>query len=964
MKQSRWNIALVMAALAGMAAPLCAQEGGEGGDKKPKPDFPPFKEVSEGYEPVVSTADGDSLYKLWKREKDGQLLAELPRGYQSQKHFFAMTMPTGELFAGLQTGAQYVYWKRFDKRMALIAPNTEVRSTGDKESKDSLANHFTDRVLVDVPIVCMGPNGQPVIDMDELLVGKATTFYGGMAAGANARLAVFAKAPKAFPENVEVEYSMPVGSGQIKSFHYSISVIKEDPSYKPRKGDPRVGYFQTSWRDLGKFKDDEVWTRYIERWNLQKKNPSMKLSPPEKPIVYYVEHTVPARYRRWVKEGTLWWNKAFEKVGIVDAIEVYYQDSETGAHMDKDPEDVRYNFIRWLSNDIGTAIGPSRAHPITGQILDADIVLTDGWIRHFWYQANELMPQTAMEGFSPETIAWLDRNPRWDPRIRLAAPEERDAALALRARRGVLAYGGAPAAVSDGAMMGNDALRDLATYFGPETNLCMASQGMARNMALMGVAMEAFEMLGPDDKKDEGKKDDKKEEKKEKEELIDGIPEWFVGPALAHLTVHEVGHTLGLRHNFKSSSIYTLAEINSPEMKGKCTVGSVMDYTPVNINMEDGKVQGDWNPLGIGPYDLWAIEFGYTSEDPKDVLKRSAEPLLTYGTDEDTAGPDPLARRYDFSANPMDYAKSRMRLAKALRDRILDKFVKDGQSWARSRRGYQITLSTQMDAVSIMANWVGGALVSRSNKGDPGAGDPITPVPVAQQRSALKFVVDNAFSDASFGLTPELLRKMTTDKWSDGGTVQGESTWPVHDRIMGIQASALTMLMNPTTLRRVYDNEFLVPAGEDALTLPELMDTVSAAIWGEIEKSPDKKYTSREPMISSLRRNLQREHMERLIDLCITDGYGAASKPISNLATSKLRDIKTRLEELTSKNGSRLDPYTHSHLDECKLRIEKALEAQYIRNADGGFGGLGGFFFGQPTGTPAAAQSEEASGNR
>jgi hypothetical protein len=160
----------------------------------------------------------------------------------------------------------------------------------------------------------------------------------------------------------------------------------------------------------------------------------------------------------------------------------------------------------------------------------------------------------------------------------------------------------------------------------------------------------------------------------------------------------------------------------------------------------------------------------------------------------------------------------------------------------------------------------------------------------------------------------------------------------------------------------VYDNEFLVTATEDALTLPELMDTISGAIWTEVEKSPDKKYTSREPMISSLRRNLQREHMDRMIDLCLTDGYGAASKPISNLATSKLREIKGRLDELTSKNGSRLDPYTHAHLDECKLRIEKALEAQYIRNADGGgFGGFGGGFFGQPAPQQAAPVAAPAS---
>ena len=960
MSLSKWKVTCVMA-LAGLAAPVLAQDGPPAKDK---PEFPPFKEVSEGYEKVVSTADGESLYTLWKRDKDGQLLAELPRGYQGQKHFFAMTMPTGELFAGLQTGAQYVYWKRFDKRMALIAPNTDVRSTGDVESKDSLANHFTDRVVIDVPIVCMGPNGQPVIDMDDLLVGHANTFYGNLAGGVNTRLATFAKAPKAFPENVEIEYSVPVGNGQIKSFHYSISVIKEDPSYRPRKGDERIGYFMTSWRDLGKFKDEDVWTRYIERWNLQKKDPTRKLSPPEKPIVYYVEHTVPARYRRWVKEGTLWWNKAFEKVGIVDAIEVYYQDKETGAHMDKDPEDVRYNFIRWLSNDIGTAIGPSRAHPITGQILDADIVLTDGWIRHFWYQANEFIPQTAMEGFSAETMAFLDRNPRWDPRVRLAAPEDRDrvvAQLAQRAREGVMAYGGSPLPVSDSAIMGNDELRKLAVYVGPQTNLCMASQGMARNMALMGLAMDVMDMLpqGDDPKKEGDKKDGDKKDDKPKDDLLDGIPDWFVGPALAHLTVHEVGHTLGLRHNFKASSIYSLKQINSPEMKGKCTVGSVMDYTPVNINMEDGPTQGDWNPIGVGPYDMWAIEYGYTAEDPKDILKRSAEPELVYSTDEDTGGPDPLARRYDFTSNPLDYAMSRAKLAKTLRDHILDKFVKDGQSWARSRRGYQITLNTQLDAVNIMATWVGGAFVSRSHKGDPNAKDPVTPVPVAQQRAAIKFVIEHAFADDAFGLTSDLLRKMTVDKWSDGGTMRGESTWPVHDQIMGIQASALTMLMNPSTLRRVYDNEFMVPSGEDAVTLPELMDALHGAIWSEIEKSPDKKYSPREPMISSLRRNLQREHLDRLIDLSIFDSYGAASKPISNLATAKLRDLQGKLGELAK--SSKLDQYTSAHVAECKLRIDKALEAQYIRNAGGGgFGGFGGGFFGaeaQPQARPEGNES-------
>jgi hypothetical protein len=67
----------------------------------------------------------------------------------------------------------------------------------------------------------------------------------------------------------------------------------------------------------------------------------------------------------------------------------------------------------------------------------------------------------------------------------------------------------------------------------------------------------------------DGDKEGRRQEGRQGDKTLDGIPEWFVGPALAHLTVHEVGHTLGLRHNFKASSIYSLSEINSEGMKGK-----------------------------------------------------------------------------------------------------------------------------------------------------------------------------------------------------------------------------------------------------------------------------------------------------------------------------------------------------------------------------------------------------------
>jgi len=269
-----------------------------------------------------------------------------------------------------------------------------------------------------------------------------------------------------------------------------------------------------------------------------------------------------------------------------------------------------------------------------------------------------------------------------------------------------------------------------------------------------------------------------------------------------------------------------------------------MDYLPVNMNFKDGEIQGDYTMMGVGPYDVWAIEYGYTQSESKlkSILARVAEPELQYATDEDTFGPDPFARRYDFSNDPLDYANNQMRIARHNRQHIIDKLVKDGDSWSKTRRAYEMTLALQMRSVYMMGNWLGGAFIYRDKKGDKNGRLPIEVVPAEKQRDALNFVIENTFKDEAFGLTQDLLRRMTVDKWWDDiSSVLTDPTWPIHDRIMGIQASTLANLMYPTTLRRIYDNEFLVSADEDAITLPELLDTVADAIWSELDTKPGKK---------------------------------------------------------------------------------------------------------------------------
>ena len=252
-----------------------------------------------------------------------------------------------------------------------------------------------------------------------------------------------------------------------------------------------------------------------------------------------------------------------------------------------------------------------------------------------------------------------------------------------------------------------------------------------------------------------------------------------------------------------------------------------------------------------------------------------------------------------------------------------------------------MSLSLQTRALSMMSNWIGGTYINRDKKGDPNDRKPIEVVPADDQRAALDFVVENVFFDETYGLTPELLAYMTNDPMKG----YSSPSWPIHDRVIGIQASMLSNLMDPTTLTLIYDNEFRVPSDQDAFTLNELFTKVNEAIWKEVDEAPEGKFTERKPAISSLRRNLQTEHIERLFDLAAeSESSTAAMKPISNLASMTLRDLMTKLEE-ASKNGA-YDAYSKAHLQDSFHRVKKWVDSTYvINNDDSSGGGFGGFFW-------------------
>jgi hypothetical protein len=893
--------------------------------------FPAFEKVAEGYERVSSSPGEGGMYALWTREKDAQMLAELPRNYEGRRFYLVATVAGGDNQVGVysiwhdsvRVPTKTVYWSRRGDQLALIEPNLSVRTSGDAESKAGVERVNTDRVVLSVPIAAMGPGGGPVIDLDRALLGGSSEFLGGFLRGANVGLARITKA-KVFPNNLELGFELPREGGRLAEVRFSLGMPEKAPGFKPRVADRRVGIYFESYEDRAINDGSSQIVRYANRWHIEKADPRLKMSPPKQPIVFHIEHTTPLRYRRWVRDGVLAWNKAFERVGIIGAIEVRQQDASTGASMDIDPEDIRYSFVRWTNAGMGFAIGPVHAHPDTGQIYEADIVMDEGFIGSYanQYLQTELAA-TAMSVISPDLAGWLADYPQWDPRVRLADTGDQDRvaaltrALAERPTDAVRLLADAPPTLSPmvwAAHRPNDGPGG-----GPGRSMCLMQPGLSSSVAAARLAMEmGIGGLAPEARGEDGAS------------LLDGLPEWFVGPMLKDVVMHEVGHTLGLTHNWKGSALHSIEEMNT-EGFDQTIQSTVMDYALSNIVVEGGPRglrQGDYQPRDIGPYDMWAIEWNYTFGDPKEVAARAAEPANAFMAEDGQFSPDPQAKTWDLGRDSIDFAEERIRFVNKARAEMLDKAVKDGQSWQKARQTFQQLLGMQSGAVSMAMHWVGGAHIQRSMKGDPDAPAPVRPVDAAQQRRALAFVVDHAFDSDAYGLDPKTLSYLQSDNWYNEGYGTAHA-WPVAQSVLGIQASAMTGLVNPQRLSWVMDNELRTPAGEDALTVPEIFKAVREKVWDLPD--PAGTYTNRTPLVGQLERNLQMEHLTRMISLATGMRWpGASGRTIQALARQELADLQAKV--LIYSKASGIDDYSSAHLRDANERITRALEAAYLRN--------------------------------
>ena len=352
-----------------------------------------------------------------------------------------------------------------------------------------------------------------------------------------------------------------------------------------------------------------------------------------------------------------------------------------------------------------------------------------------------------------------------------------------------------------------------------------------------------------------------------------------------------------------------------------------------------------------GPYDYWAVEYGYTSKggasDLNKIAERVAENGLAYGTDEDMWSSDPLINRWDLGNDPLEYAKQRIALSKQVQEKLLDRAVKKGESYAKLRTAFRTVLSERLRSGILATRFVGGHYMHRDHRGDPNERAPIVPVEVAKQREALALIRDHIFADKAWDFSPDFLNKLAASRWSHWGAYPDRQVeFRIHDRILTAQTWVLTYLLAPNTLELIYDAEMRVPKEQDVMTLPELFETITDSICGEVFAGPSDvtNYTARNPLISSVRRNLQREYFNHLIEISMDAGGGwfgpMYPRAAKTLAWYELKRIHEELDALLSDSTDGLDRYTLSHLEESRERIKRALEASFSLNGSSGGGGF------------------------
>lgn len=798
--------------------------------------------TQQSYAAFTSSAQAKhGLFTVW--QKDGKVYLELTPG-QLDRDYLETIVPGNGLGEGpvwwgdtdyLPT--ELVRFERRGDRIVVLWPNWYATAPGSPSNQLANLANFPDSVAGIGEIVAEDSvSGNVIFDMSSLLSDELdlqNIINENVPPNESYRLdpsLSYVDSVKAFPENDVITVAQ-TWSTQAKHVidtapdarHLRINVVYNfiappADDYRPRLADDRVGIYDDVYLDFSNDRRGERLMRYLVRWNFDPEDPT-RPSRARHPMVITLSNSIPPQYRQAITDACLEWNKAFAKIGILDAVKVQPQPADPNF----DPDDFRYNVIRWL-NEARVGFGADSQtlfDPRTGEEIRTGVIVS------------------AVVGISPYNT--------WKYRV--------------------------------------DPVR-----YGRNT---------------------------------------------------DPVPAKFIHDSIFSTLLHEMGHNMGLQHNFIGSMAYSANDLQSIASTQRYGITSTaMEYAPLNL-WPRGTPQGDYYQTTLGPYDYYAIKYGYayipgaaTPQAEEPTLERWAagwsNPSDRYDSDEDVAwydghAADPRSQQGDLTSDPLAWCGVQMRMDRDQFAALSRLWPLSGHSYQEETNAFAQLLGGYLNCPIIASHYLGGQYLSRAHRGDPGAHAAIRPVPLAQERRAFDLINTYLFDANALDVRPQLLQQLGYAEWAGYGYTGWEGygnlpvwaynpparhDYPLVERINDAQMRVISYVFQPVVLQRIDENP--QESTTATMSIADLFDWLHTGIYSGLSARD----------IPLVRRNLQAAYLGKLVDLANTPAKDTPPDAPA-LARAELQRIAHDAQQA---QRARHNTVTSAHLADLIHRANAALK--------------------------------------